>query len=197
MGKYPTLFFPLFLRKQAGGDEFKSTWIKLNNMRTEKHYQNSSLRENIIEHLFIGELLKIAWHRSESLEIAKPEVDNSGYDLIAEINGIIRHIQLKSTKIGGKAARQNIHLTLSRKPAGCVVWIFFDEQKLELGPFLYFGGNRTESMEDIKDYKIATHTKGDSQGFKKKRPNIRVITKSSFATYTTVTDLYDKLFRKQ
>ncbi len=47
--------------------------------------------------LFIGELLKISWASKKcDLEFAKPEVDNAGYDLILEANGIIRHVQLKS-----------------------------------------------------------------------------------------------------
>ena len=50
-----------------------------------EHYLKSSFRENLIEHLFIGELLKISWSRAEySLEVSKPEVDASGYDIIAE-----------------------------------------------------------------------------------------------------------------
>ena len=49
-----------------------------------EHYLKSSFRENLIEHLFIGELLKISWSRVEySLEVSKPEVDASGYDIIA------------------------------------------------------------------------------------------------------------------
>jgi len=61
-----------------------------------EHYLKSSFREKLIEHLFIGELLKISWSRAEySLEISKPEVDASGYEFIAESNDFIRHIQLK------------------------------------------------------------------------------------------------------
>ena len=165
-------------------------------MKPENHYKNSSFREKLIEHLFIGELLKLAWKNGDSLEIAKPEVDNQGYDLIAEINGVIRHIQLKSTKTGGKAARQNVHLGLSRKPAGAVVWIFFDEETLNLGPFLYFGNVGNGPMQDIKNFKVATHTKGNSKGFKKERPEIRVLTKSAFVKYDTITDLYTRLSTK-
>ena len=165
-------------------------------MKAENHYKNSSFREKLIEHLFIGELLKLAWQNGDFLEIAKPEVDNQGYDLIAEINGVIRHIQLKSTKAGGKAARQNVHLGLSRKPAGAVVWIYFNEQTLELGPFLYFGNEGIGPMKDIHSFKVATHTKADSQGLKKERPEIRVLKKGTFVKYDTIQDLYRKLSAK-
>ena len=69
------------------------------------HTENSSFREKLIEHLFIGELLKLSWKSSNcTLEVASPEVDNAGYDVIAEDNGIVRHIQLKASYIGGKTA---------------------------------------------------------------------------------------------
>lgn len=66
-----------------------------------EHSLHSSYREKLIEHLLIGELLKSSWKTKDfSLEISKPEVDRSGYDIIAEANSIIRHIQLKATFIG-------------------------------------------------------------------------------------------------
>jgi len=66
-----------------------------------EHSLHSSYREKLIEHLLIGELLKLSWKTKDfNLEISKPEVDNSGYDIIAEANGVIRHIQLKATFIG-------------------------------------------------------------------------------------------------
>ena len=104
------------------------------------HTENSAYREKLIEHLFVGELLKLSWlHHACSLEVAKPEVDNSGYDLIAEANGLVRHIQLKTSIIGGKTASQKVHTKLAEKPSGCVVWIYFNEDTLHLGPFFYFG----------------------------------------------------------
>ncbi len=58
----------------------------------EKHFLKSAYREKLIEHLFIGELRKLSWvEGSCSIEIAKPEVDSQGYDLMAEENGVIRH----------------------------------------------------------------------------------------------------------
>jgi hypothetical protein len=57
-------------------------------MRTTQHFENSSYREKLIEHLFVSELLKLSWlHHDCSLEVAKPEVDNAGYDLIPESYG--------------------------------------------------------------------------------------------------------------
>lgn len=160
-----------------------------------RHTQHSSFREKLVEHLFVGELLKLSWQSEEcGLEFAKPEVDNSGYDLIAEANGVVRHIQLKSTYHGGKAAKQKIHMRLSEKPSGCVVWIYFNEDTLELGPFHYFGGNPGEPLPSLEGLKTARHTKGDQGGHKAERPNLKVLNKGQFKSYESVREIFQALF---
>ena len=162
----------------------------------EEHSLNSSFREKLIEHLFVGELLKLSWvNKNYSLEVSKPEVDNSGYDLIIEAQGILRHIQLKAAFVGAKTSRQNIHVSLATKQSGCVVWVFFDKSNLDLGPFLFFGGKPGEPLPDLSDLKIAKHTKGDADGLKAERPNIRTINKGSFTSYKTIEDIYHALFQ--
>jgi hypothetical protein len=165
------------------------------NIKPTNHTGNSSYREKLIEHLFIAELLKLSWlHRGCSLEIAKPEVDSAGYDLIAEARGCIRHIQLKTTLIGGKARSQKVHTKLAEKPSGCVVWIYFDEKSLRLGPFYYFGSAAGKPLPRITDYKIAKHTKGDKGGFKAERPNIRVIPIRDFDKLDSIEEVFAQLF---
>jgi hypothetical protein len=79
-----------------------------------KHSEHSSYREKLIEHLFIAELLKLSWQKGDcQLEVAKPEIDYSGYDLIIEANRIVRHVQLKAAYIGGKTSRQKVHTKLA------------------------------------------------------------------------------------
>lgn len=105
-----------------------------------EHSLHSSYREKLIEHLLIGELLKFSWLSKDfTLEIAKPEVDNSGYDIIAESNGVIRHIQLKAAFVGSATASQKIHIALAKKPSGCVVLVYFSNETLELGPYYFYG----------------------------------------------------------
>ena len=161
----------------------------------EEHSLNSSFREKLIEHLFVAELLKLSWiNKDFSLEVSKPEVDNSGYDLIAESKGILRHIQLKAAFVGAKTSRQKIHISLSNKQSGCVVWVYFDQESLDLGPFLFFGGKPGEPLPDLSELKIARHNKGDVDGYKAERPNIRTINKGSFTRYETIAALYSALF---
>ncbi len=163
-----------------------------------KHTEHSSYREKLIEHLLIGELLKISWKNGDcELEISKPEVDNSGYDVIVELNGSIRHIQLKASYIGGKTAKQKVHTRLSAKPSGCVIWVYFNEKTLELGPFLFFGAGPGAPLPSLEGTKTARHTKGDQDGYKAERPNIREINKGQFSKHESITSLYTALFGNQ
>ncbi|EIC2576077.1 TPA: hypothetical protein I7272_24085 [Vibrio parahaemolyticus] len=161
-----------------------------------QHYLNSSFRERLIEHSLISELLKISWKNGScSIEIAKPEVDNQGYDLIMEDLGAIRHVQLKTSHIGSSTTRQKIHVALANKPSGCVVWVYFNETTLDLGPFLYFGDRPNKKLPNINDFPIAKHTKGNADGIKNERLSIRVVSKSKFVVLETMEELYEALFK--
>jgi len=56
------------------------------------------LREKLLEHLFLSELLRPLWRQGRrDMEVLRAEVDGAGYDLVVECNGVLRHIQLKSS----------------------------------------------------------------------------------------------------
>ncbi|MEE1947369.1 hypothetical protein [Aquipseudomonas alcaligenes] len=161
----------------------------------EEHYLHSSYREKLVEHLFIGELLKHSWRMKDfGLEISKPEVDRSGYDLIAEANGYIRHIQLKASFVGATTSRQKIHIALANKPSGCVVLVYFNDETLELGPFFYFGAAPGQPLPSLENMKIARHSKGNAAGVKAERPNLRVLNRAHFVRFEDIQDLYGQLF---
>lgn len=160
-----------------------------------KHSIHSSYREKLLEHLFIAELLKRSWCDGDcSMEIAKPEVDSKGYDIIAEIDGVVRHIQLKATARGAQSAVQDVHVDLALKPSGCIIWMIFDEETLELGPFLFFGAGPREPLPSLEGMAIARHTKANAQGEKLERPNIRKVKKGAFEVCHTFDALYQRLF---
>src|SRR2546422_3216376 len=104
-------------------------------------YLDSSLREKLIEHVFVGDLLRLLW-RSGALdvEVLRAEVDRGGYDLVLESNNVLRQVQFKSSHRGAKTSEVAINLKLAGKPSGCVIWVLFDQDTLQLGPFLWFGG---------------------------------------------------------
>lgn len=158
-----------------------------------KHSEHSTFREKLIEHLLIGELLKRSWQTGDcSIEISKPEVDRAGYDLIAECNGQIRHIQLKTSFRGSSTSELNIQLALAEKPAACVVWVVFDEETLELGPFWYLGPGG--GLKNLKSFRVAKHTKANALGEKTERRNLRVVRKSDFTRVEDLTGLWHCLF---
>jgi hypothetical protein len=161
---------------------------------SDAHFLHSSSREKVLEHLFIGELLKKLWCMGvHDAEVLRSEVDGSGYDVVVECNGILRHIQLKATHSLGAASRQTVNVAISRKPSGCVVWMLFDEETLALGPFFWFGGAPGAPMPSLGD-KLARHTKADSKGFKAERKNIRIIRKSQFQRLASMEDVIAALF---
>ena len=155
----------------------------------------SAFREKLIEHLLVGELLKRSWQTGDcSIEISRPEVDRSGYDLIAECNGHVRHIQLKTSYHDAKTATQKVNLSLAQKPSGCVLWVQFDPKSLELGPFLYFGGKPGEKLPDLGSFRTAKHSKGNALGKKAERPNHRVVNNGQFTSNNSIKDLWGRLF---
>jgi hypothetical protein len=157
------------------------------------HYAESSARENLIEHVFLGELLRGLWRKNvRDLEVLRPEVDSGGYDLALEFRGLTRHVQLKSSYRGARRADVTASLKLLERPSACVLWIFFDPETLSLGPFLWFGSAPGEKMPLLGE-KIARHTKPNAMLKKADRPAHRVIAKSRFATLETIDQVIQKM----
>ncbi len=152
----------------------------------------------MLEHLSISQLLRYAWlYDDAQLEVIKPEIDRSGHDIVFEAHGVMRHVQLKTSSLSAKTARQKLHVDLASKPSGCVIWTRFDSATLELGPFLFFGGVAGEPLPSLGDLRVAKHTKGDATGKKAERPNIRVLSEGRFEELATIRELYCTLFGLQ
>ncbi len=165
--------------------------------------------------MFVYELLEYDWAKGCTLEIANPSVDNAGYDLIAEKGNIIRHIQLKTSFKGSSTSEQKIHMSLSSKPAACIVWVFFsdDAGKLYITNYFFFGNQSIPKEQQKKPLKqgeyirmpmrgidtndIAKHSKGNSDGEKGYRKALRVVKKSEFKKedrFENIEGLYNALF---
>lgn len=162
--------------------------------RGNEHSLNSTLREKIAEHLFIGEILRRLWQRGiYDAEILRSEFDAGGYDLVLSCRDIVRHIQFKTSIVGGKTSRVNVSLRLAEKPSGCVVWMLLDND-VTISSYRWFGGqNTSDPLPNIHDLKIAKHPKGDSTGKKTDRPNLRVVEKRRFTPVETLDGLLSKL----
>jgi len=163
-------------------------------MEGAEHSLHSSQREALLEHLFTGEVMRRLWLRGVyDLEVLKPQVDDSGYDLVFETRSIVRHVQLKSTRRGSSLRNVKVQLHLASKPSGCVVIIEFDNN-LHLGPFYWFGNPPGEKLPDISSFPVARHAKANSQGDKLQRPNIKQIPRSMFQKLDTIEDIIEYLF---
>lgn len=172
--------------------------VETNDTATPQTALQSSFYEQLVEHVFISEILQEAWYRHQrTIEVLRSEIDASGYDVVLECNGIIRHVQLKTSAKGGKTAYQNVNVRLSDKPGGCIVWLVREEDptgcRMRLG-YLFFGGLSGERLPPLEGYPIARHTKGDSTGFKRQRLGIRRVPKTASEWIDDTTTLLERLF---
>jgi hypothetical protein len=164
------------------------------NLLDTSHYLQSSLREKLLEHVFVGELLQCLWRANRrDIEVLRAEIDASGYDLVLECTGVLRHVLFKSSHRDARTRDVTMHLNLAKKPSGCVIWIIFDADTLKLGPFFWFGASPGQPLPPLGE-RVARHAKGDSTGIKALRPNLRVVGRSRFKELPTVDRVAIELF---
>ncbi len=158
-------------------------------------YRNSTLRERIVEHIFVGEALRQLWERGATdVEVLRSEFDAGGYDLVMSYGTIVRHVQFKSTTEGGKTAKVSVSLKLKEKPSGCVIWIVVSPKKLEFKSYLWFGGAPGEPLPDITGLKVAKAAKADAKGIKHEKPGHRIIPRGRFEPLAGLDRVLNKLF---
>ena len=141
----------------------------------------SSYREAMMEHLLIGELMRHLWLRQQTLEVCKPQVDGAGYDLILQAEGVLRHVQLKTSFDGAATREVSLHIELARRQSGCVIWTRFDPATLAPVEFWWFGGAPGAPLPEL-------------DSFKAERPAHRRIPQSRFTRVTAVAELIALLF---
>ena len=90
---------------------------------------SSQFRENLLEHVFIAELLQeCALVRRQKAAVLRAEVDEDGYDLVLELDSVLRHVQLKSRYGGDKPSRKaldGLNPKLGGRIGGCVVLMYW------------------------------------------------------------------------
>jgi hypothetical protein len=158
------------------------------------HSFDSSLREQALGHIFLGQLLAFMWRNGRrDIEVLKSEVDRGGYDVVLESNGIIRHIQLKSSFRGSKVREVDVSTKLLRKPGGCILWLEFDRESLAIERYYWFGGRAGTGLPDL-GLRVARHSKANSEGEKNERPIHRVLTRGRFEALADISKVVGKLF---
>ncbi|MGE5529035.1 MAG: hypothetical protein ACM3X6_07830 [Patescibacteria group bacterium] len=163
-----------------------------------EQYLRSRFYEQLVEHVFISEVLQEAWFRfGKTVEVLRSEIDTAGYDVVLECNGVVRHVQLKTSTEDARTARQLVNIALADKPSGCVVWLVRTEHsqscRMQLR-YRFFGNGPGEPLPSLEAFPVAKHTKADSKGVKTERPAIRQVPKSQFEELGSATELLGRLF---
>lgn len=159
---------------------------------------NSSFYEQLVEHVFIAEVLQEAWFRyRRTVEVLRSEIDAFGYDLVLECNGVLRHVQLKTSGEGARASSQNVNVALAQKPGGCVIWLSRTEDRetcrMRL-QYLFFGAGPGEPLPSLEDFKTARAARANALGVKKERPAIKRVPKGKFERLDGIGALLERLF---
>ncbi|WP_182180646.1 hypothetical protein [Methylobacterium radiotolerans] len=157
------------------------------------HTRNSTLRERIVEHVFVGQALQALWCRGVvDAEVLRSEFDAHGYDLVMGRGRIVRHIQFK-TGTSAKPGDVSVSTALAGKPSGCVLWIRVTP-RLDMGPFFWFGGAPGEPLPSLDAYenpRRATHNKA---GERPVRRNHRLIPGRDFQRVDGLDQVLEALF---
>ena len=166
--------------------------------RKEERFLRSTFYEQLVEHVFISELLQEAWFGfKETIEVLRSEIDAAGYDIVLECNGFIRHIQLKTSDVSATTSQQKVNVALAGKPGGCVIWVLRvedpDARRVALS-YRFFGGAPGKPLPTLDDFRVAKHTKANAQGVKLERPAIRLVPKGKFVAIADTRELLARLF---
>ena len=156
------------------------------------HHVHSSLREKIVEHVFVGEALRTLWRRGIfDAEVLRSEFDAHGYDLVMGRGKIVRHIQFK-TGVRDKPGRVSVPTALLTKPSGCVIWIQVDDS-LALRRFWWFGGNPGEPLPPLGE-RVAKRIGRTAEGVRPMREGHRLLTSSAFRLIEKLDGVLEALF---
>jgi hypothetical protein len=159
----------------------------------EKDSTHSTLRERIVEHAFVGDALRLLWRGGVvDVEVLRPEFDAHGYDLVMTQDRVARHIQFK-TGTSKRPGNVSVSLALADKPSGCVIWIRVTE-RLDMGPFFWFGAAPGEPLPLIDDCGIPLRATHNKKGERPPRRNHRLVPGSRFEELEKMEDLLTRLF---
>lgn len=161
-------------------------------LTNEAHHIYSSLREKVVEHIFVGEVLRALWRRGiYNLEIMRSEFDAHGYDLVMVRGNIIRHIQFK-TSVQPKPKTLSLATALEAKPSGCVIWIQVNHA-LDIVSFRWFGGTPGEPIPSLGD-KRSKRIGRDATGERPMREAHRSVSGSAFKKLDSIDQVLECLF---
>lgn len=160
----------------------------------ERHFRQSTRREKVVEHLFIGELLRLFWVQNADVQVLKPEVDADGFDVVLTKGSITRHVQLKAST--GKRRDFPINISLAAQRSGCIVWLVVSDQ-LKFEKFYWYGGRPGQRLTDIERFPTARRTTRGKDGVRPERSAIRAVPCNAFTELPSIEAVALKLFGKR
>ncbi len=161
--------------------------------RTRQLTHQSSARENVFEHILLGQIGAELLDRGVDYDELHSSVDKDGFDVLLEAGNIQRHIQLKVMVKGGKRSDVTIHRRLTNRPSGCVVWLTYDPALRSFCDIRWFGGQPGEPLPELGD-RVARHSRANAQGLKAERPDHRIVVAKRFERIRDIAGLVDRLF---
>jgi hypothetical protein len=157
------------------------------------HFQNSTLRERIVEHVFVGDALRTLWRQDVvDVEILRSEFDAHGYDLVMARGRIVRHIQFK-TGTSRHPGPVSVSQSLAEKPSGCVIWIRVDPD-LGMETFFWFGGPPGEPLPPIAGFPNPLRPTHNKEGVRPPRQRHRAVPGTAFRELGTLSAVLEALF---
>jgi hypothetical protein len=157
------------------------------------HSTHSTLRERIVEHAFVGDVLRLLWRRGvHDAEVLRSEFDTHGYDVVMVHGRIMRHVQLK-TGTAQKPPDVSISRSLAAKASGCVIWIHVTSN-LDMGPFFWFGGSPGRPLPAIEGFAVPLRATRNRQAVRPPRINHRLVPRHRFEEVSTLDGVVARLF---
>jgi hypothetical protein len=156
-------------------------------------YTHSTLRERIVEHVFVDDALRALWRLGvHNVEVLRPEFDAHGYDLVMAQGLVVRHIQLK-TGNARRPAKVSLARVLAEKPSGCAIWIRLGPE-LEMGPYFWLGGSPSAPLPPIAGYPNSRRTTHNKDQVRPIRSNHHDVPGSAFRRRDTLEEILQDLF---
>lgn len=168
------------------------------------HFLLSSYRETLVEHLFLGELLRRLWVEGvRDLEVLKPQVDDAGYDLVlarqaagrkgGPVRGhVVRYVQLKASGLEASTVSVTLHRRLAEREGGCLIWVLFGETFLPGEfEFRWLGGKPEARPVDLtaNPLRLAKNPRSGTE-----RKDVYSVPRSAFEGRLKWGPLLEKLF---
>lgn len=164
--------------------------------QSNKNSVHSHLRERIVEHLFLGSMLRELWSRDIlDIEVLRSEFDAHGYDVVLARGQLVRHVQLRTRGHKNRPGKVSVCEALGLKPSGCVIVISIND-KLDLGPFYWFGGDELGPLPEITKYPLRKSLKRTGNGERPNRKRHRDVPGSKFVKVENLDGIIEKLLGK-